>query len=138
MANKGKFAVWNRKIGAMQLAVLDLFDPTEALPADPAVDVRYIALATANGWTKDHIYQWTGSAWEDASPALNMQVEVLNKSANYWFGEDGWVIISVATRSGRNPYLQSMPSPRAAEWNGSAVNQHTVRRGRASWAKPRA
>ena len=44
------------------------YDPTAELPADPALGDTYIAAATANGWTVDYIYEWTGEAWSATIP----------------------------------------------------------------------
>ncbi len=41
------------------------YDPTPGLPASPSTGNIWIATATANGWTNNHIYRYNGSAWED-------------------------------------------------------------------------
>ena len=138
MADKGKFAQWNHLVGVRQANIIDFHDPTAALPVNPATGDRYIATATANGWTTKRIYQWNGASWDETPPVLNMQAKLTDKSAEYWYDGADWVVISIAMRSGRNVYLSDTPAPRAAEWNGTGQNQHTIRRGRAAWAKARA
>lgn len=137
MADKGKFAQWNHTVGTRITAVKDLWDPTPGLPGTPAVGDRYIATATANGWTNKNIYQWNGAAWVPTAPVLNMQTRVENKNAQYLYDGTNWIVISTAMKTGRNAALANVPPERGAEWNGTATNQHTIRKGRAAWAKTR-
>lgn len=137
MADKGKFAQWNHLVGIRQTAVIDFYDPTGGLPSEKSVGDRYIASATANGWTANRIYQWDGGSWNETSPVQNMQLTVEKRNAEYWYDGSDWVVISTAMKTGRNEYLDDHPAPRSAEWNGTAQNQHTIRRGRAAWAKQR-
>lgn len=52
------------------------FDNTAALPVNPAVGDTYKAQVTANGWTADNYYEWSGAAWIDVSGvALNADNE---------------------------------------------------------------
>jgi hypothetical protein len=39
------------------------YDPTPGLPGGPTTGDRYIALATANGWTLLNIYEYNGATW---------------------------------------------------------------------------
>lgn len=141
MANKGKFAQWNHLVGtSREGAVIDFFDPTAATPDTPALGDRYIAAATANGWTINRINEWNGGGWDENVPAANAQVEVLNRSAEYLWVGGAWTLVSRPMRTGRNQYLEAddVPPARGAEWNGTGQNQHTIRRGRAAWARARA
>ena len=137
MANKGKFAQWNHLIGTRIADVKNLWDPTAALPAGPEVGDRYIATATANGWTDKNIYTWNGAAWIATAPVLNMQATVEDKNAQYLYDGSDWIVISTAMKAGRNAFLEDTPEERAAEWNGTGTTQHTIRKGRAAWAKAR-
>lgn len=137
MADKGKFSQWNHLVGNRKTAVKDLWDPTSALPSDPAVGDRYIATATGTGWTENYIYEWSGAAWTQTAPAENDQVRVENKSAEYLYTGGAWTVISIATKTGRNAYLANTPEERAAEWRGDEPRRHTTRKGRAAWAQPR-
>ena len=140
MANKGKFATWNHLVGSSrEIAVINFFDPTVATPAEPKAGDRYIAAATANGWTINRINEWDGDSWIENAPAANTQVEVIDRSAEYLWLSGAWTLISRPMRVGRNAYLEAddVPPSRGAEWNGVGQNQHTIRRGRASWAKAR-
>lgn len=52
------------------------FNNTVALPVSPAVGDTYKALVTANGWTANRYYEWSGAAWIDVSGvALNADNE---------------------------------------------------------------
>jgi hypothetical protein len=61
--------------------VISIFDNMGGLPAGPSVGDRYIALYTANGWTKDNIYQWSGSLW-NATAATSELFLILETSMN--------------------------------------------------------
>ena len=50
-----------------QNPVKDRYDPTGGLPT-PTDGDRYLATATANGWTKDNIYQGNGSGFDEVVP----------------------------------------------------------------------
>jgi hypothetical protein len=39
-----------------------------ALPASPVKGDRYIAAGTAQGWTDQYIYEWSGTAWTEYTP----------------------------------------------------------------------
>jgi hypothetical protein len=41
------------------------FDPTSGLPVSPIIGDIHKSLATANGWTVGHYYQWNGVQWKD-------------------------------------------------------------------------
>ena len=41
--------------------VKEQYDPSVALPSNPSQGDRYISTATANGWTKDYIYELSGT-----------------------------------------------------------------------------
>lgn len=64
-------------------SVLDRFDPTAATPAAPTTGDRYIATATANGWTIDTVYEWNGTAWVEDSTTLGALVFVEDESKHY-------------------------------------------------------
>jgi hypothetical protein len=51
--------------------VISIFDNTLALPVLPNKGDRYIALVTANGWTKDHDYTYQGlGVWFNRYPPI--------------------------------------------------------------------
>jgi len=64
-------------------SVLDRFDPTTATPATPTAGDRYIATATANGWTVDTVYEWDGSAWVEDTTTLGALVYVEDEAVHY-------------------------------------------------------
>lgn len=65
---------------AWYTAVLDRYDPTSGLPADPETGDRYLATATANGWTTNNIYEWSGTEWTETVPELGRFVNVLDET----------------------------------------------------------
>jgi hypothetical protein len=80
--------------------VIAIFNNTEALPVDPTEGDRYIAGATANGWTKDHVYECaTTDTWDDAeevAPETGMFV-LIRASAIPFYSYDtekGWDIVA--------------------------------------------
>lgn len=53
-----------------QPAIAEFYDPTPGLPPGAAEGERYIASATANGWTIDYIYEYRASVWAEIVPTL--------------------------------------------------------------------
>lgn len=62
-----------------------------APPMGPALGARYLATATAGGWTVDHIYQWDGAAYVDTTPNEGMCVFVEDENTFYRFADAVWV-----------------------------------------------
>ena len=59
-------------------SVLDLFDPTSALPASPNDGDRYISISTANGWTENNIYEYDSveAVWVETVTVVGVHVYV--------------------------------------------------------------
>ena len=74
-----------------QESVLDFYDPSTALPSNPAVGDRYISLATANGWTQNYIYEWDGSVWQETIPTEGTATWVEVLDIQYVFNGTSWV-----------------------------------------------
>jgi hypothetical protein len=74
-----------------QDSVLDRFDPTSALPVGPNQGDRYIATATANGWTIHNIYEYEGSTWEETVPNEGFAAWVEDENIVYVFNGTSWV-----------------------------------------------
>jgi len=53
------------------------WNPTPGLPVGPSVGDTYLSLATARGWTINHIYRWNGSTWADMGAAGPRDVPIL-------------------------------------------------------------
>lgn len=51
-----------------------VYDNSTGLPAVPVNGDRWIAGATANGWTKDHIYTRVASSWVNFTPEMGQSV----------------------------------------------------------------
>jgi len=74
-----------------QNPIISFYDPTPGLPIGPAVGARYIATATANGWTINHIFEWDGAAWVDTAPLEGMAAYDRNTNFIYQFDGVNWV-----------------------------------------------
>lgn len=70
------------------------WNPSGGLPPSPAVDDRYIASATGNGWTENNIYAWTGEEWSEIPYPAGRIVYVVGEDAWYGAAADGWVPIA--------------------------------------------
>lgn len=74
-----------------QDSVLDRYDPTSGLPTATDGD-RYLATATANGWTADYIYEGNGSTFDETIPTTGTYVSVDDESNSlYYYGGSSWV-----------------------------------------------
>jgi len=80
-----------------QNSVLSQFDPTAALPVGPSTGDRYIATATANGWTDTYIYEWSGTAWTEGIPNEGWATWVEDENKVYVFDGAAWVSIGSTT-----------------------------------------
>jgi hypothetical protein len=76
--------------------VIEFYDPTTALPISPAVNDRYIALLTGNGWTINNIYTWSGTEWTEYVPhnAVTVYVEggSVHPHSAVTFSEGNWIL----------------------------------------------
>jgi hypothetical protein len=71
------------------LIIKQRFDPTSGLPSSPAEGDIYLATATANGWTKDHLYTRSGTTYTDTAPAMGMEIGVSSpKGASLYLGTE--------------------------------------------------
>jgi hypothetical protein len=77
-----------------QDGVKDRYDPTGGLPVGPATGDRYIATATANGWTDTYIYEYNGSSWDPTTPLERMLVYVDDENVFYCYTGAAWVTLS--------------------------------------------
>jgi len=71
--------------------IIEWFDPTGGLPADPAIGDRYGADATANGWTIDYVYEWDGTVWVESEPEDGWMVWDLLDLIMWVFFSGGWM-----------------------------------------------
>jgi hypothetical protein len=74
-----------------QDSVKDRYDPTGGLPGTPSSGDRYIATATANGWTIHHIYEYNGATWDDITPNEGFWLWVEDEDMYYAFNGTSWV-----------------------------------------------
>lgn len=74
-----------------QDAVKSFYDPTGGLPSPAVTGDRYIASATANGWTTNNIYEYNGSTWDETAAATGMTLVVTDEGKGYIFDGANWV-----------------------------------------------
>lgn len=74
-----------------QESVSSFYDPTSGLPAGPSTGDRYIASATANGWTTNYIYEYNGSSWDETVSDEGQAVWVKDLDKVYTFNGSSWV-----------------------------------------------
>ena len=74
-----------------QASVLDIYDPTTSTPPTPTTGDRYISAATANGWTIDNIYEWSGTAWTETVANEGMLTWVEDEDKFYVYNGSAWV-----------------------------------------------
>ncbi len=94
------------------------FDPTGGLPESPAVGDRFIATATANGWTVKNSYEWLGDVdgWSEITYRIGKIVYVASEDEWYGAGASGWRVMGEAiavtgiTPIGPNSRLREIPS----------------------------
>jgi hypothetical protein len=71
-------AVYPEIATSPSIAVKTRHDPTTALPANPVIGDVYLSTATANGWTKDRLYTWSGMGkYHPFLPETNGSILVL-------------------------------------------------------------
>jgi len=81
--------------------VLDRYDPTPGLPLLPDPGDRYMATATANGWTDEHVYEcvtddtWAGAI--DTPPDEGYAVFVEDEDQAYVYVNGSWVLFGYIT-----------------------------------------
>jgi hypothetical protein len=80
-----------------QLPIIEFYDPTGGLPASTLND-RYIATATANGWTTNNIYTGNGLTFDETAAADRMSLLNQDDSSFYTYiaASVSWVYIFMA------------------------------------------
>jgi hypothetical protein len=75
--------------------IISQFDNNSGLPVGPSIGDRYIAQATAHGWTDQNVYQYNGSGWDVAVPIIGMLLYnlALNEFMVFMGGETGWTTL---------------------------------------------
>ncbi|MBN1130396.1 MAG: DUF2793 domain-containing protein, partial [Chitinispirillaceae bacterium] len=79
--------------------VLGFYNPTGGLPVSPATGDRHIASATANGWTINRVYQWSGAAWIETAPSEGFAVYDKNGDSIYTFNGTTWINLSSSSHA---------------------------------------
>ena len=114
-----------------QDSVIDRYDPTSGLPAASTGD-RYLATATANGWTVDKIYEYNGATWDETTPTTGTYVSVDDETDGvYYWGGASWSkqLWESTTASGfmdvtnRNVTLKNLANDNLIVGDGSGVAQ---------------
>ena len=75
-------------------SVNGFYDPSNELPENPNIGDRWISSVTANGWTKDYIYEYTGTAWAEI-PVSGVAVTVNKDTGNILiYNQNEWDTLS--------------------------------------------
>jgi len=79
-----------------QNSVLSIYDPTPNLPVGPSDGDRYIASATANGWTTDYIYTYDLDtvSWVEVIPDEGFALTVEDENKIYIHNGSTWVLMA--------------------------------------------
>ena len=105
--------------------IISFYNPGPGLPVGPAVGDRYIATATANGWTIRHVYEWDGALWVDTAPLEGMTVYDKGTDTLYsytgalWVSPETTTVANVGTGTG-NVYRDK---------TGEQINLKTIKQG---------
>lgn len=106
-----------------QDSVLDRYDPTGGTPVGPSAGDRYIATATANGWTENNIYEWDGvSTWDETVADEGMACWVEDEDKLYVYSGSTWVTFGSTIDHGNLSGLQGGTS---SEYYHLTSAQHT-------------
>ena len=54
---------------------------------------RYVAFATGGGWTKDNIYEYNGTGWDETVPLEGYAAWFSDLDKNYTFNGTSWVLL---------------------------------------------
>jgi len=90
-------------------------DPSGGLPGWVTGGERYIASATANGWTEGNIYEYDGSAWSETTPTATNAVT--DQGGTDWFYDSGW------TDTASGSLLETLGLT-ATAWPGADATAH--------------
>jgi hypothetical protein len=85
----------------------DFFDPTPALPTNPAAGDVFISSDTARGWTEGNIYEWSGTAWNEAVPVEGMWVWIDALDEFYKYDGSSWSMFTATVGSHHHEYIVS-------------------------------
>ena len=128
---KAKFNATDAAIQGIdwQESVLDRYDPTSNTPVGPNTDDRYIATATANGWTNNNIYQYNGSSWDETIPSEGTAIWVEDENILYVYNGAAWVKFgSTVSHTALTDIGDNVHSVIDTHL-GSSANPHTVTAG---------
>ncbi|WP_461209624.1 hypothetical protein [Desulfocurvus sp. DL9XJH121] len=80
-----------REYGGPWLADVDgMHDPSSGLPNWVDGGERYLATATANGWTEGNVYEYDGSAWTETQTGDAAAVYNADEGADYFLDGGAW------------------------------------------------
>lgn len=105
--------------------IISFYNPGPGLPVGPAVGDRYIATATANGWTIRHVYEWDGALWVDTAPLEGMTV--YDKGTDTLYSYTGALWVSPETTTVANVGTGTGQSYR--DMTGAQINLKTIKQG---------
>jgi len=91
LTNTAGLISWESTADWLIPPIIEWYDPTGGLPADPEIGDRYGADATAEGWTIDYIYEWDGDVWVESEPEDGWMVWALLELMFFVFFSGGWM-----------------------------------------------
>jgi hypothetical protein len=136
------FNVWRLYQDFWFKPVISVFDNSVALPVAPTVGDRYIAMVTANAWTKDSIYEWDGTQWTATTPSEGCTVVNKNVGDTYTYlsatwapTEDTWLdpIISIFDNTAALPIAPTIGDRYIAKVTANGWTINYVYEWQGSW-----
>jgi hypothetical protein len=92
----------------VNLNVKQRFDPTAALPVGPTAGDVYLSTATANGWTINRLYTWSGTAYTEQIPDAGFEIWIKNTNTDSIFTGTEWLDLALAPAGGVTAYTLAM------------------------------
>lgn len=106
-----------------QEPVESFWDASAGLPVGPALDVRYICLASGTGWTINRIYQYNGATWDEQIPEEAWALWVNLEDTDYVYNGAAWVKFAATLThnnlsglQGLSPYNHLSDAEYAGSW----------------------
>ncbi len=91
--------------------------------AGPSTGDRYIATATASGWTDNNIYQWSGTGWDETVSNEGFAAWVEDEDLQYTFNGTDWVTFG-STSTHNN--LSGLQGGTSSQYYHLTSAQHTI------------
>jgi hypothetical protein len=80
-----------------QLPIIKQFNVTSGLPSPVNEGDRYVSIGDGSGWSNDHIYTYTDSAWVETIPSVGYTVFDTELDQQIMFKATGWELLGPPT-----------------------------------------